>query len=188
VKRRISRIFTRHAHRLWAAGIICFSLLFVLSGCATTKKHTGEQGAYEEIPFSEILTSPDKYKGETVRLGGVIINTENRERESVLEILEQPLNRQGRPKSGDVSGGRFLVVFQEFLDGAIYRPNRPVTIIGEIVGMKTAPIGEATYEYPLLAGREIRLWEARSYFDRPRMHFGIGIGGSSGGVSVGTSF
>jgi outer membrane lipoprotein len=123
-----------------------------------------------------------------VRLGGVIIATENRQEETVFEVLEKPLTRSGRPQSGDVSGGRFVVVFSRFLDKAIYRPNRPVTVIGEVIGTKTAPIGELTYTYPLLSGKEIRLCEQRGSFDRPRMHIGIGIGGGRGGVGVGTSF
>jgi len=178
----------RLSHRLCAAAVLCCCMLIVLAGCSTTQKTTKAQVSYEKIPFSQILASPDTYKGRTVRLGGVIIGTENREEETILEILEKPLSRQGRPKSGDVSGGRFMVVFGGFLDEAIYRPDRNVTIIGEIIGIKTAAIGELDYHYPLLSGRDIRLWEDRGNFDRPRMHIGIGVGGRSGGVGVGTSF
>jgi outer membrane lipoprotein len=182
----------RYSHRLLTVGMVSFSLVLTFSGCATTEKKAGEPAPYEKIPFSEILASPEEYKGRTVRLGGVIITTENREKETVLEILEKPLSQTGRPKSGDDSGGRFKVVFAEFLDKAIYRADRSVTIIGEITGMETAPIGEAEYNYPLLSGKEIRLWKEGGYYDWPRMHIGIGVGtgsgGTRGGVGVGTSF
>jgi outer membrane lipoprotein len=155
-------------------------------------KQTTKQEAYEKIPFPEIAKSPDSYKGKVVRLGGVIIKTENREEDTVFEILEKPLNWRGRPKPGDYSGGRFMVVFEKFLDEAIYHPNRPITVVGEVVGTKRASIGEKTYDYPLLSGREIRLWEEGGYMGGPRMHIGIGIGGGSGGshgtVGIGTTF
>ena len=63
-----------------------------------------------------------------------------------------------------------------------------MTVTGEIIGVETAVIGEASYDYPLLAGREVRLWEDSDYFDQPRMHIGIGIGSGGGGVGIGTSF
>jgi outer membrane lipoprotein len=169
--------------------IIPFFLLLLVSGCATTQKQpTRQKVAYEKISFPEILKSPETYTGKVVRLGGVIIATENREKETILEILEKPLTSQGRPKSGDVSGGRFMVVFEKFLDKATYRPDRPVTVTGEIIGMKTGLIGEATYHYPLLSGQDIRLWQERGYWDRSRLGIGIGIGGGNVGVGVGTSF
>jgi outer membrane lipoprotein len=178
----------RHGWRLSVGGTIPFFLLLAVLGCATPDKKTDRKPAYEVIPFSEVLRSPEAYKGKVVRLGGVIIQTENRETETLIEILEKPLSRQGKPKPGDVSGGRFRVLFEGFLDNAIYRPNRSVTVIGEIIGVETAVIGEASYHYLLLAGREFRLWEDSDHFDRPRMHIGIGIGSGGGGVGIGTSF
>jgi outer membrane lipoprotein len=181
--------FARKQGRGLSVGLLV--LLFVstlIHACATTGEKPSTLPTYEKIPFSQILAAPESYQGRVIRLGGVIITTENHEEETVLEILEKPLGRNGRPKSGDTSGGRFRVVFDRFLDSAVYRPNRPVTIVGEVVGKETAPIGETTYQYPLLSGRDVRLWEERGTFDTPRLHIGIGIGGSSGGVGVGTSF
>lgn len=165
---------------MWGA----LSLLFMLGGCSTTQERPNRQESYEKIPFSEILRSPERYRGKVVRLGGVILDVGNKEEGGILEILEQPLNWRGRPKLGDQSGGRFMVVLREFLDEEIYRSKRPVTVVGEIVGMKEAPMGETTYSYPLLSGREIRLWEEEAYWG-PRIHFGIGGSGGSGGTSVG---
>jgi len=182
-------VFVKRQGRSLSVGLVV--LLFastLIHGCATTGEKPSTEPTYEKIPFSDILASPESYQGRVVRLGGVIVTTENREEETVLEILEKPLGRGGRPKSGDATGGRFRVVFDRFLDSAVYRPNRPVTIVGEVVGKETAPIGETTYQYPLLAGRDVRLWEERGKFDTPRLHIGIGIGGSSGGVGLGTSF
>ena len=178
----------------WLKGSLAFyvitigtilSLLFMLGGCSSTQERPNQHESYEKIPFSEVLRSPERYRGKVVRLGGVILDVVNKEEGSILEILEQPLNWRGRPKPGDQSGGRFMVVLREFLDAEIYRSKRPVTIVGEIVGTKEAPIGETTYSYPLLSGREIHLWEEKEYWERTRIHFGIGASGGSGGTSVG---
>ena len=175
-----------HLSLIWMQAIL--SLFFILDGCALTQKRPSRQISYEKPPFSEIIQSPEQYRGKVVRLGGVVIDVVYKEEGSTLEILEKPLNWRGRPKPGDESGGRFMAVFGEFLDKAIYRSNRPVTIIGEIIGMKTAFIGEMEYNYPLLLGREIHLWKEKGYFERARIHIGIGVSGGNVGVGVGTSF
>jgi outer membrane lipoprotein len=188
MKKGISQFCGSYPHLVFAVGMVSFVLLLIFAGCATTKKESGAEVAYEEIAFSEILKSPETYKGKIVRLGGLIVTTENREKETVLEVLEKPLSRRGRPKGEKVSEGRFMVVFEEFLDQAIYRRNRAVTVVGEVVGTKIGTIGEASYTYPLLSGRDIHLWEEGGYLHGPRMHIGVGVGGGGSRVGVGASF
>jgi len=175
------------------AVLVILLLFFMLDGCTTTQERPNREESYDKISFSEILQSPEQHRGKVVKLGGVILDVVNEEKGSTLEILEQPLNWQGRPKGGDVTGGRFLVISEGFLDKAIYQPDREVTVVGEIIDMKIGHIGEITYNYPVLSLRDVRLWKRRAHSNRPRMHIGIGIGGHggdgvSGGVSVGTSF
>jgi outer membrane lipoprotein len=126
------------------------ALLFVFYGCSTTQDRSNHEESYEKVPFSEIIRAPEQYRGKVVRLGGVIIDVVNEEKGSTIEIVEQPLNWRGRPKVGDVPGGRFLAVSEKFLDKAIYQPKREVTVVGEIVDKKIGQIGEATYTYPVL--------------------------------------
>ena len=167
-------------------------LFLMLHGCITTQKSPKREESFEKVPFSEIFRSPERYRGKVVRLGGVILAVLNEEKGSTIEILEQPLNWRGRPKVGDVAGGRFLVVSEGFLDKEIYQPKREATVVGEIIGMKTGQVGETTYNYPLISLRDIRLWKPSGYPGGPRMHMGIGVGGHGGdvggGVSIGTSF
>jgi outer membrane lipoprotein len=175
------------------AVLVILLLFFMLDGCTTTQERPNREESYEKISFSEILQSPEQHRGKVVRLGGVILDVVNEEKGSTLEILEQPLNWQGRPKGGDVTGGRFLAISEGFLDKVIYQPDREVTVVGEIIDMKIGHIGEITYNYPVLSLRDVRLWKRRAHSNRPRMHIGIGVGGPggngvSGCVSVGTSF
>ena len=171
---------------------ILVGLFFMSGGCTTTKERPEGENGYEKVAFSEILRSPEQYRGKVVQLGGVILDTLNEEKESTLEILEQPLGWRGRPKVGDVPGGRFLVVSDQFLDKAIYQPDREVTVVGEIIGSRAGQVGEAEYTYPILSLRDIRLWKRKSYSGPGGVHIGVGVGGSSGnvggGVSVGTTF
>lgn len=171
---------------------ILVGLFFMSGGCTTTKERPEGEKGYEKLAFSEILRSPEQYRGKVVRLGGVILDTLNEEKGSTLEVLEQPLSWRGRPKVGDVPGGRFLVVSDQFLDKAIYQPDREVTVVGEITGSRTGQVGEAKYTYPVLTLQDIRLWKHSSYSRPGGLHIGVGVGGSSGdvggGVSVGTTF
>jgi outer membrane lipoprotein len=167
-------------------------LLFVLYGCSTTQDRSNHEESYEKVPFSEIIRAPKQYRGKVVRLGGVIIDVVNEEKGSTIEIVEQPLNWRGRPKVGDVPGGRFLVVSEKFLDKAIYQPKREVTVVGEIIDKKVGQIGEATYTYPVLSLRDIRLWKSSGYSGGSNLRIGVGVsggsGGGAGGVGVGASF
>jgi outer membrane lipoprotein len=176
---------------LWPLSLLTVAAIlapfFMVAGCSSTQKHPNRAEPYEKIPFSEILRSPEQCGGKVVKLGGLILDVVNKEEGSTLEILEQPLNWRDRPKVGDVSGGRFKVVFQEFLDKEVYRTEKPITVVGEIVGTEKGLIGETVYNYPLLSGREIRLWE-EDYPVRPRIHIGIGGGGGHVGGGVGISF
>ncbi|MBW2057033.1 MAG: Slp family lipoprotein [Deltaproteobacteria bacterium] len=192
---RTARQRTRSRSRvLLATGMnsLLFFFFLLFSSCTTVEKRPDAKAAYEKIPFSEIFASPQRYRGRTVRLGGVIIETTNTEEETTIEILQKPLNRRGRPKAVDETGGRFIVVFRRFLDKAVYRPDRPVTVVGEIIGSRTGLIGETTYHYPLLLGKEIHPWKGTGYSAWPFMHIGIGIGtgggGTSGAIGIGTSF
>ena len=88
----------------------------------------------------------------------MIVSSKNAREGTLLEILQKPSDRRGKPKDVDESGGRFLALYQGYLDVAIYRPGRKVTIGGEISGKRVLPLGEINYTYPLITVKEIYLW------------------------------
>jgi outer membrane lipoprotein len=110
------------------------------------------------VTFSELKENPDLYVGRMVLLGGEIIETRNLQEETELEILQKPLGSGDVPVETDESEGRYLIHHLGYLDPAIYRSGRFMTVVGEVMGGKSLRIGETDYQYPVLAAKFLYLW------------------------------
>ncbi|MEW6674706.1 MAG: Slp family lipoprotein [Nitrospirota bacterium] len=138
--------------------IALFLVLFFLPSCAHVISEGLREEAVKEIPFSEIVKNPDAHKGKTVIVGGEIINSRNLKEGTEIEVLQKPLDSQGRPKEVDISEGRFLIFNIGYLDTAIYSRGRKITVAGTIKGKKTLHLGEIEYTYPVIEPKELHLW------------------------------
>jgi outer membrane lipoprotein len=156
--------------------LLMFMGLLFLASCAPVLSDRSISEADRSLTFQELQKNPDAYKGKVVILGGKIISTTVKEKETWMEILQEPLDRQYKPEMKDISSGRFLVIFQGFLDPAIYAPGRRVTVAGEVRGKQVLPIREINYTYPVLAAREHYLLPIENESSEPRFHFGVGVG------------
>ncbi len=142
--------------------VILVFLFILFSGCATVMD-TKEFGDVERnITLREVVNNPEGYVGKLVLWGGKILKVTNKREGTLIEILQLPLDRSGRPKDVDKSAGRFLVLQRGYLDSAIYRKGRLITVIGGIRGVKTKPLDEIQYEYPYLIARKLHLWKTLS--------------------------
>jgi len=126
------------------------------------------------ISFRELQSDPDRFKGVWVMLAGVIIAVRNAQEGTVINILQKPMDSDGRPLDTDASEGRFLVRTGQFLDSAIYHPGRLITVIGEVSGNEIRPIDEIRYRYPVLNEKFLHLWRPSS---GPLFFFGVGASG-----------
>jgi outer membrane lipoprotein len=63
-------------------------------------------------------------------------------------------------------------LYEEFLDSAIYAAGKEITAAGEGLGKRIHPLGEMQYPYVLIKGKELNLFERRSYLP---VRFFIGI-------------
>jgi outer membrane lipoprotein len=79
-----------------------------------------------------------------------------------VQILQKPVDLVGQPKDVDRSEGRFLALYNGFLDVAVYAKGREVTVAGEVKEKRVLPLGEIEYSYPLIHVRELHLWPDRS--------------------------
>jgi outer membrane lipoprotein len=143
-----------------------------LCGCAPPFPREAMDRVDRRLSFRELLAAPDAGKGAWVMLGGVIISVRNSKEGTLIEILQKPIDSDGRPLDTDVSEGRFLAMTDQYLDSAVYHEGRLIGIIGEVAGKKTMPLDEIMYEYPLLTVRAMHLWRPQS---GPRFFFGIGV-------------
>ncbi len=139
--------------------------LLGLLGCTVISQGMMAQ-ADRDVTFSQLKADTDRYKGQTVILGGHIIEVRNKARETVILVLETPLGSGQEPRPPDRSQGRFMLFCEGFLDPEVYAQGRMLTVAGRVLGQTREAIGDEPYVYPTLEAREIHLWER--YEDRYR--------------------
>ncbi len=155
--------------------LVGLALVFVfVYGCASAISKQNKKAADKDLKFEELLKDPQAHAGKIVILGGSIISVTNLPAGTELIILERPLMSNMKPKSGDVSRGRFIIKSAKFLDAAVFKPNRFITLAGRVVGAESRPLGESTYNYPVLEEVELHLWPEES--NKPKLNIGIGVG------------
>jgi len=143
-----------------------------LAGCAPPFAKETLGRVDRSITFRELQRDPDMYKGRWVMLAGVIIETRNTTQGASIEVLQRPMDRQGRPYETDNTEGRFIITTDRFLDAAVFHRGRRITVIAEIGGRKVLPLGESEYQYPVVIPKELHLWEPSS---GPQFIFGVGV-------------
>jgi outer membrane lipoprotein len=145
-----------------------------ISGCAPVFPRELTDRVDRHVSYKELQSDPDKFKGTWLMLGGVIVSSKNIKEGTLIEVLQQPLDNDGRPLNTDRTEGRFLVQSDQFLDSAVYHPGRLITFVGEVIGRKAMLLDEITYQYPLLADKASHLWSPST---GPHFFFGIGVSG-----------
>jgi len=141
--------------------------VFWCAGCGQIITREIWEGATLTKRFDLMRQTPGEFVGKTVVLGGEIIETRNHPGGTVLVILQRPLDARQRPKTGDMSGGRFKTKFADFLDPVLFSPGRMITIAGDVEGVDDELVGDAPYSYMVLKGLKAHLWqESSSLFKR----------------------
>ena len=156
---------------------IAIAGFFLLSGCASVISQRALDEVDRTLMFEQLLENPEAHKGKTVLLGGTIIETQNFSERTHLVILQRPLGFRKRPIAEDVSRGRFIINTPGFLDPAIYRNERKITVVGSVMGTEVRALGKTEYSYPVVEKKELYLWPLEESTETgPRVHFGVGIG------------
>ena len=159
--------------------LLCLVTLIglVMTGCAPVISQEALKEVDQSVRFEELLENPDAYEGKIVLLGGEIIKTENLPDKTVIIVLQRSLGYNQKPDSEGESKGRFIVSTPGFLDPAIYRPRREITVAGSVMGKEVRPLGELEYAYPIIEKKELYVWPPEGApATTPRFHIGIGIG------------
>ena len=68
-----------------------------------------------DISYSQALQNIAGHMNAPVRWGGVILDVENEQQFSLVQVLSYPLNNYGRPKPDKPNEGRFLIKSSEYL-------------------------------------------------------------------------
>lgn len=138
-------------------------LVVTVSGCVHAVSEAVRQQADLNVSFEQLVVDPQAYLDHVVIAGGTILEAQNIDQTTVLEVLQRPLDGYEQPLQVDRSAGRFMARCDMYLDPAIYTQGRDVTVAGRVLGSQTGKVGESTYMYPLLSCLEIRLWPQTAY-------------------------
>ncbi len=145
----------------------CALLSAILGGCSRYQvipdhlaKHVNAQLSYEQVK-----SSPEGYRGQIVVWGGEVLHAVRDRGETTVEVLEIPLGKDHFPLEGRASSrGRFFAVDSrgELIDPAIFKEGARITVIGEILGVRMETTHKAGYDYPVLAIRDMTIWDERT--------------------------
>jgi outer membrane lipoprotein len=143
--------------------LILLGSLFLLSCAHVISKETREV-AVRDVSFRVARMNTEKYTGSVFIWGGFIANIKRVEEGTLMEVVQNPIDRYGIITDTDVSGGRFLAMYKGELDPLIYERGRLITIAGELTGTKKLK-QNGDYAYPVLEVREVHLWkEEQAYY------------------------
>jgi outer membrane lipoprotein len=143
-------------------------LIFMTAVSCGPFPHQVMQEVTRDIPCSDVIRTPEAFRGSSVLWGGVIVETITRSNDSLIIVRETQLDFRKRPRNTDDSAGRFIIRHQGFLDPAIYSRGREITVVGVLAGKEERPVGELLYSYPVIEPRSLKLWE--QWTDPPYYH------------------
>lgn len=147
---------------------LVWALALLLAGCASPLPKPLQNEPPDAPGLPQVAAAPERYLGQRVRWGGVIVGVDNQADSSLVEVLAKPLDSQGRPLIGPSAEGRFLARIAGFLDPLVFRSEREITLGGKLAGSRTRAVGEYPYRYPLVDVDTWHLWEPRPvYRDEP---------------------
>jgi outer membrane lipoprotein len=134
----------------------CAAAIVLLAGCAVISPQVQDK-ALPSVPFAELITKVDQYKGQTVILGGYIVTVENLKDQTRIVAVQTTLGVGQKPNSKDLSQGRLILTYKGFLDPEVYTKDRVITVGGRVMG-SSAHDPEPPFPYLEIELEELHLW------------------------------
>ena len=144
------------------------TLLIAICGCAYPISQEMRAKANPDLTYSVVARDPLSYKGATIIWSGIVIQVQNQPHQTVLTILETPLDYYGVPLDEDFSRGRFIAQVPEYLGQQTYGGGKKVILAGDIVGEETKQIGGTQYRYPVVLVKELHQFHQRNDYPHYR--------------------
>jgi len=144
------------------------AMLLFAASCSAISSQVRKE-AEPPVEFKTLIQEVNYYVGKTVIVGGYILETARLADKTSILILQAPLGFRDEPKSKDTSKGRFIALHKDFLDPAVYKKWRKITVAGTIVGLVTEDDEGCPNKCLRIESREIHLWP-EYYYHRPRYY------------------
>lgn len=154
---------------------IFLACLFLLGGCASNiPLEIREDITDKNISIKAASQNFEQNQGAPVRWGGTIANVENNATDTWIEIVGRKLGSYGQPQDTDLTQGRFIARVDGFLDPAVYKVDRRITIYGKVESRVVRQIDDHPYTYPLINAQSHYLWseyDHRRYYGHPYPYY-----------------
>jgi outer membrane lipoprotein len=121
----------------------------------------------DDLQLENVAGQVAGYVNNPIRWGGKIITVNNDNEQSILQIVQFPLNSFGRPVEGKDSQGRFLIQSAQFLDPEVYKPGCLATFTGIIHSEQQRVIDKKTLYLPVVQMAVSHLWSKKQQHIRP---------------------
>lgn len=144
--------------KMWFQAV-CISLTLV--ACSTVPNDIGGN-VDPSITLTRVRADQSLAQGQLVRWGGLIARVQNKEGQTWIEIVEKPLTHYGQPVDANVTNGRFIAIFDRFLDPMVFQLGREVTVMGSLQPAVEGKIDEQPYHYAVIAASGFHLWQPRA--------------------------
>jgi starvation-inducible outer membrane lipoprotein len=148
------------------------SFLIIFTGCSryhVIPDHLEDQVNYQ-LDFEDVRDNPEANKEEVMVLGGEVLSIERGQDMTRLEVLQLPLKDNYFPADRrSTTQGRFGAFSKgkDPLDPAVLENGIAISMVGEIVGKETISIDQDEKEVPLLAIKDLTIWDKPHYWGRP---------------------
>jgi outer membrane lipoprotein len=139
------------------SAVILLFFLASLAGCAVMPPEV-MRDAITGVPFSSLIRNAAGYHGETVIVGGYVIEVANEADQSRIVALQTEMNGNQKPGSRDLSRGRIVIDAPGFIDPEVYQKDRKITVAGKIIGSSQTAPDKFPFPYLHIEMTRIHLW------------------------------
>ncbi len=143
--------------------LLLIMLSLSLTACSTLPESIKKA---PEKQLSLIEATGEAQKGTDIRWGGEVVLVENKENQSLLEIVAYPLNHYGKPKTSELSQGRFVARTTEFYDPQVYKKGTLITVSGKVAGSEKRKVDERSILMPVIDMAASHKWRAQQTYHR----------------------
>lgn len=136
---------------------LLLTLSILLSACSSLPVALQKAPAVD-VQLTDVIKNISSYRNMPVRWGGTVIEVENEEHLTNIQLLYFPLNGDGSLRLNTPNQGRFVIQSPEFLDPALYVKGSEITVAGIVSAETERIIGKKSLRLPVITIQAIYLW------------------------------
>ncbi|HBL4689179.1 Slp family lipoprotein [Citrobacter sedlakii] len=137
--------------------LLAGAIVLMLSGCVTVPDAIKGTSPTPQDDLMRVMNAPQLYVGQEARFGGKVVDIQNQQGKTRLEIATVPLDSGARPILGEPSRGRIYANVNGFLDPVDFR-GQLVTVVGPITGSVAGKVGNTPYNFMTMDVTGYKRW------------------------------